>query len=134
MGSAKKDWHDELNVPDELVPSTTYFAVREDDNKIIGMVDIRHYLNDNLKESWNGHIGYSVRPDERRKGYATETLKLALKECEKRGLGSVILGCLEKNIGSKKTILNCGGEIKDESKHNDEIHLGFEIKLGGNKE
>ena len=35
-------------VPDGLVPATQYIFVREGDDKIIGMLQIRHYLNDFL--------------------------------------------------------------------------------------
>ena len=129
----KKDWHNEINVPGELVPSSTYFAIRESDDMIVGMVDLRHCLNEYLKKTWNGHIGYSVRPTERRKGYATEILRLALKEYEGKDIDSVVLGCYEDNIGSKKTILNCGGEMLDRSEQDGKMHLGFKIKLGGKK-
>ncbi len=128
----KKDCHNDINVPKEHVPATAYFAIREEDDKIVGMVDLRHYLNDYLKESWNGHVGYSVRPTERRKGYATGMLKLALEECKGRGINSVVVGCDEDNIGSKKTILNCGGEFMDRSMQDGKMHLGFKIKLGEN--
>ena len=50
-----------------LVPATTYMSIREEDGKLIGMIDIRHYLNDFLR-THGGHIGYSIRPSERRKG------------------------------------------------------------------
>jgi predicted acetyltransferase len=129
----KEDWHNEINVPSELVPSTTYFVIRDDDDRIVGMIDLRHSLNDYLKKSWNGHIGYAIRSTERRKGYATEMLKLALKEYEKMDVDSVIVGCDEKNVGSKKTILRCGGELMDRSVIGGEMHLGFEIKLGDKK-
>jgi predicted acetyltransferase len=129
----KEDWHNETNVPNEFVPSSTYFAIRESDDSIVGMIDLRHSLNDYLKKSWNGHIGYAVRKTERRKGYAAEMLKLALKEYKKMGINSVIVGCDEDNIGSKKTILKCGGELLNRSMQEDGMHLGFEIKLGGSK-
>ena len=74
--SSIKDWLEELKkrssqetVPEELVPSSTYLAVREKDNYIVGMIDIRHYLNEFLKQ-FGGNIGYSVRKSERNKGYA----------------------------------------------------------------
>ncbi len=59
------------------VVTDTYFAFDEDDN-IIGIIDLRHELNDFLNDF--GHCGYSVRPSERRKGYATEMLNLPLRE------------------------------------------------------
>ena len=52
---------------EERVPNITFFLVRENDNKIVGMINIRLTLNSSLKES-GGHIGYGIRPSERRKG------------------------------------------------------------------
>jgi len=126
----KQDWSKELNLPDGFVPATTYFVIREVDDRIVGMIDLRHHLNDYLKDRWMGHIGYAVRPGERRKGYATEMLRLALKEYKKRGIYSVIVGCDEDNIGSKKIILKCGGKLVDRSEYGGKMHLGFEIELG----
>ena len=81
--SSIEDWLEELKkrssedtVPEGLVPSSTYLAVREKDNYIVGMIDIRHYLNEFLKQ-FGGNIGYSVRKNERNKGYAKQMLKLA---------------------------------------------------------
>ena len=91
-----------------FVPATTYFMVRKDDNKIIGMVNIRHYLNKQLREI-GGHIGYSIRPTERRKGYAKIQLYLALLECKKLGIESAMVDCVKSNIGSEKTIQALGG-------------------------
>jgi len=127
----KLDWHKGLNVPEKFVPSSTYFAVRGSDDRVVGMIDLRHRLNEYLTKSWNGHIGYSVRPTERKKGYATEMLRLALEECVGRGISPVIVGCDADNIGSKKTILKHGGVLKHESVQDDKPHLGFEINLGG---
>jgi predicted acetyltransferase len=96
-------------VPAGKVTSSTYFAVRKEDNKIVGMVNIRHYLNDFLIESGSGHIGYSVRPEERKKGYANQILKLTLDICKDLGIEEVYLGCNAYNIGSYKTIEKNGG-------------------------
>lgn len=71
----------EDTVPKGLVPSSTYLAVREKDNYIVGMIDIRHYLNEYLTQV-GGHIGYGVRKTERNKGYAKQMLKLALEKCK----------------------------------------------------
>lgn len=91
------------------VLATQFITVRESDNKMVGMIQVRHYLNDFLAQ-YGGHIGYSVRPDERRKGYATEQLRQALAYCkEKLGLDKVLITCLTDNEGSRRTILKCGG-------------------------
>lgn len=92
-------------------PSTTYLLVRKEDERIIGSFNIRHYLTRKLDESFSGHIGYGIRPSERKKGYATEGLRLALEKCREMGMKSVKLGCYTFNIGSRKTILNNGGKL-----------------------
>lgn len=92
------------------VPGTTFFTIRESDNKIIGMVNLRHYLNDYLK-NFGGHIGYGIRPAERRKGYAKIQLYLTLIEAQKLGIDKVMVDCVNTNIGSEKTILALGGEF-----------------------
>lgn len=94
------------------LPCTNYFLVNEN-HRILGMVDIRHELNDFLFR-FGGHIGYSVRPSERRKGYATLILKLALAKCKDIGINDCLVTCDEDNIGSAKVILNNGG-IEDQS-------------------
>ena len=97
---------------EDRVPALTYFLVRESDNKIIGMANIRLYLNDRLREE-GGHIGYGIRPSERRKGYATEMIKLALEECKKLGIYEVLMTCDSDNIGSEKSIINNGGVLEN---------------------
>ena len=66
---------------EEKVPAETYFLVRENDNKIVGMINIRLTLNENLKK-FGGHIGYSIRPTERKKGYNKVNLYLGLLCCK----------------------------------------------------
>ncbi len=95
-------------VPDGLVQATQFIYIREDDGKIVGMINVRHYFNDFL-EKYGGHIGYSVRPSERRKGYAKNMLNEALKYCKELGLSKVLISCLSDNEGSRKTILANGG-------------------------
>lgn len=95
--------HNEVDVPEDKVGASTYFAIDEND-KIVGMVNIRHWLNQFLIEHGYGHIGYSVRPLERRKGYATQILGLALEVCKTLGIKDVHVGCYANNIGSRKTI------------------------------
>lgn len=98
-------------VPQGLVPATQYMLLREEDQKIVGMIQIRHVFNDYL-ETYGGHIGYSVAPDERRKGYATQMLKMALPECKALGLDQVLLTCISGNEGSKRVILHNGGRYE----------------------
>ena len=95
-------------VPSNFVQSTQFIYIRETDNKLVGMIQVRHYFNDFL-EKYGGHIGYSVRPSERKKGYASLMLKECLQYCKLIGLNRVLLTCEENNTGSKKTILKNGG-------------------------
>ena len=94
--------------PAELVPATQFMLVRKADNKVLGFLQIRHEFNDYLSK-FGGHIGYSVRPCERRKGYAKQMLKMALPYCREIGLDKVLIICMDGNIGSEKTILANGG-------------------------
>ena len=98
------------NPDEDRVPAETYFLVRESDNRIVGMINIRLVLNHKL---WNygGHIGYSIRPTERRKGYNKVNLYLALNVCKKRGLEVVLLDCDKDNPGSAKTMQALGGKL-----------------------
>lgn len=96
-----------------LVPATTYLAISNEDERLIGMIDIRHRLNDFLMKL-GGHIGYSVRKSERRQGYASEMLSLALVECRGLGISRVLITCDKENVASARTILNNGGVLENE--------------------
>lgn len=96
-------------VPENKVPATQFVLTDTDSRRIYGMLQVRHELNAYL-HNFAGHIGYSVRPTERRKGYAKRMLKLALKYCKEiLGLKRVLISCLVANEASRRTILSCGG-------------------------
>lgn len=95
------------------VTASVFLAIREEDNKLVGMINIRHTLNGYLY-NFGGHIGYSVRKTERRKGYAKEMLKVALAECRKLEINKILLTCDANNIASIKTIKSCGGILENE--------------------
>lgn len=118
----------EETVREGLVPATTLLAVSVHDNRLIGMIDIRHRLNGYLYNV-GGHIGYSVRKSERRKGYATEMLALGLKECVKLNIKRVLITCDKDNIASAKTILNNGGVPENEIQRRDHTIQRYWITL-----
>lgn len=89
-------------------PGKTCLLIRESDKRIIGVINIRFNLTEEMKQ-YIGHIGYSIRPTERRKGYNKINLYLGLLEAKKLGLDEVTLGCVKTNIGSDKTIQALGG-------------------------
>lgn len=95
----EKDW----------VVATTFFAVRMRDNKIIGIIDIRHSLGNEFLTQFGGHIGYSVCPSERAKGFATEILKMGLEYLKSLSIEKVMIGCYAENIPSIRVIEKCGG-------------------------
>ncbi|MFC3345398.1 GNAT family N-acetyltransferase [Paenibacillus abyssi] len=97
----------EFNIPAGWVPNSTFWLISED-KKVIGAVNIRHELNEKLLNA-GGHIGYGIRPLERRKGYATRLLAFSLEEAKKLGINKVLVVCDAHNIASKKTILKNGG-------------------------
>jgi predicted acetyltransferase len=100
-----------------------------DRDRLIGAVNIRHYLNESLKRS-GGHIGDGIRPSERRKGYATEMIRLALIECRKLGIEKVLMTCDKDNIGSAKSIIKNGGVLTGEFINEDgEIEQKYVIDL-----
>ncbi len=91
------------------VPSHMYLAVRKKDNKLIGMIDLRHHINHPVLGTWGGHCGYSVRPSERGKGYAKEMLRLNIRNAQKLGIPKLLITCDAENRASEKTILANGG-------------------------
>ncbi len=103
-----KKLEDPATVPDNWVVSEHFVYLRKSDNKIVGVIQFRHYFNSFL-ETYGGHIGYSVRPGERRKGYATGMLAECLHVCRDFGLKQVLVTCDQNNEGSRRTILANGG-------------------------
>lgn len=95
--------------PKDKVPSNVYLAVRLTDNKIVGIIDLRHHIEHPILSTWGGHIGYYVRPTERGKGYGKEMLRQNLLNAQKRGIKKVLITCNDDNFASEKTILANGG-------------------------
>ena len=117
-----------LNMADETYaaslgkcPGITFLLIRDSDNKIIGTSNLRWNLPEEMLK-FNGHIGYGIRPTERRKGYNKINLYLTLLEAKKLGLNKVMISCAVDNIGSDKTIQDLGGILsKSEIDPNDNI-------------
>ena len=99
--------------------SKTFLLVRENDDRIIGAINVRWNLPENMKQ-FGGNIGYGIRPTERRKGYNKINLYLGLIEAKKLGLDQVMLSCEVSNLGSAKTMQALGGKLeKTELDQND---------------
>ena len=95
-------------------PSHTYLTVRRSDGRVVGIVNYRPSPLTDFLLQYGGHIGYCIRPSERRKGYAKEQLRLTLEECRKAGETKVLVTCDPVTTGSEKTILANGGVLENE--------------------
>lgn len=99
-----------ITCPNNICPGFTYFLIRQRDNKIIGMINIRTKLIDKVKLH-GGNIGYSIRPSEQHKGYGKEILKLGLSKCKQLGMNDITIVTNSENIASSKIIESCNGII-----------------------
>lgn len=135
--SGYEEWLDEIrylefNSDSSKVSASTFFMV-DDNDFIIGMVNIRHTLNDKLLFH-GGNIGYSIRPTERGKGYAKIALFLALKECFSLGLTRVLITAEDNNVPSYRTIEALGGvmenKVLDDGKYFRRYWIDVEKSLG----
>jgi predicted acetyltransferase len=97
--------------PEGFVPGSWFWYV--DGDVYLGRIQLRHRLTPHLRD-FGGHIGYGVRPTERRKGYATAMLRDVLPQARGLGLDRVLVTCDTTNIGSRKVIEANGGKLEDE--------------------
>lgn len=97
-------------LPQGFVPMTTYWLVKG--KKFLGWLNLRHRLTKALREV-GGHIGYAIRPSERKKKYGTKILELALPKAKTLGITKALITCDEDNIGSAKIIEKNGGVLEN---------------------
>lgn len=105
-----KDHAKGIGLPQGWVPASTYWLVSCE--RIVGTSNLRHKLNDFL-ENCGGHIGYSVRPSQRGKGYATKILALTLEKAKELRIKRILITCDDDNIASAKVIEKNGGKLAD---------------------
>ena len=105
------DWKQGKSLPEGWVPVSTFWLIRSD-NVILGTSSLRHRLTEQLRNI-GGHIGYNIRPGERKKGYGTLLLMLTLEKAKESGLERVLVTCDDNNIASVKIIEKNGGVLED---------------------
>ena len=130
------DWIDDLeknkyeeNLPESYSPHTLYLAIN-DDNKIIGAIGLR-WKQVPILMTFGGLIGYSIRPSQRGKGYASEMLKLALDKFKNTNIENILITCKDFNIASKKVIEKNGGIFENTYSNDDDgyTYLRYWIKI-----
>ena len=116
--------------PTNWVPDTQFITVRRCDGKIVGMLDIRHELNEACLNLF-GNIGYSIRHSERENGYGTMQLALAMQICKSMGMGKILISCHKNNPASAKIIVGNGGVLENEvtDQRNGEVLQRYWITL-----
>ena len=82
------------------------------DGQAVGFFNLRLRLSDYLLEV-DGHIGYSIRPSERGKGYAKETLRQGLQVAKKKNIKQALVTCSVNNPASEGVLLENGGLLED---------------------
>ena len=104
------EWANPSRVADEHGAwGNVLMVFRKSDMKMVGCMQVHNVLTQRMKD-FTGHVGYSVRPSERRNGYAKRMLAKALEFLTAFGFEEVYVSCEPTNIASKKTILANGGE------------------------
>lgn len=97
---------------DKKYSSTSSYFVTDENDRLIGATSLRHYLTVEGYNTW-GHIGYGVRPSERRKGYAVQMLKMMLEEAKLKKIRKALVACHTSNTGSVKVIERCNGRLEN---------------------
>jgi predicted acetyltransferase len=105
------DFANGVNLPDGYVQSSTLWLVEA--GELIGVTNIRHYLNKSI-EHCGGHIGLSIRPSHRAKGYGNQIMRLSIEKLYDMGINTVHIHCYKDNTSSAKAIIANGGELDSE--------------------
>jgi len=112
------DWLNRIHLKRTLphtstsTPADTFMAYCIEDGKLLGCCQLRHSIVERTK-TVGGHIGYEIRPSERRKGYAKKMLMALLGYAKRLGLDEVRIDCDVNNVASARTILACGGRFEE---------------------
>lgn len=123
-----EDYANGVNLPEGYVPGTTYFLIRTSDNRLVGICNIRHELNEVLLKH-GGHVGQTVRPSERGKGYGVKQIEMAVAKLLELGVEDVLITCHKENIPSAKSIEKCLGVLENEiTLENGEVLKRYWIK------
>ena len=100
-----------LNIPENWVPSIQFVSF-DDVGRALGFLNLRLRLNEGLL-NYAGHIGYSIRPSERGKGYAKESLRQGLQIAKEKNIKRALVTCSTENPASRAVILANGGQFED---------------------
>ena len=100
-----------INLPEDRVPSIQFVSF-DDVGSALGFLNLRLRLNEGLL-NYAGHIGYSIRPSERGKGYAKESLRQGLQVAKGKNIKRALVTCSTENPASRAVILANGGELED---------------------
>lgn len=117
------------DMPEGYVPQSEFWLV--EGGEYIGHVGVRHTLNEHLLNV-GGHIGYSIRPSKRGRGYGNKILELALKKTKELGISRTLITCDVTNIPSRKIIENNGGVLENQVSNletgTDKLRFWIDIK------
>ncbi len=117
---------DKKTLAPDRCQDTQFLTFEKETNRLVGMIDIRHTLNEYLLK-FGGHIGDCIRPSDRGKGYATEQISIALKVCKKLNIDRVLLTCDENNLASAKTIEKNGGVYENSLRRDEKVYKRYWI-------